>query len=386
MSLAAAAAACAAVAVVSPASAAPLPTAPVVTPSTTATIDVGTPMTMEIHPAADSGPVYGYAWTWQRGAGDPTYATLPSCGSTDAPGGLHFVCGSAMTLRVAPEDTPMSSFRVWAFDAAGDRSPATEVRVSTLAPTASLYPVSHQWTTDQFGTVPPPANCAIGAVTVRCVPDTAGVDTQHPNGAHPLLLPPGVAWDGSGNSDAGGVSGVLTFGSENTLPAGTLSAVVDPRRTFTVGAWLTPTATPSGTAATAVAQERGKTGFELGLTSDDHWQFRVHSGTTTATAVAGTTPGVGFPVFVVGVWDPVNHEIRLSVDGTMAAVSGSNPLGGAAPLGGVTVGGRWSPAGLTERWTGQVGNPVVVQAPLTPFQISLLSSEMFFPGSSSDLG
>ena len=52
-----------------PAAAAPAPagppTAPVVTPSTTGAVDVGTPMTMAIEPGSASDQVYGYAWSWQ---------------------------------------------------------------------------------------------------------------------------------------------------------------------------------------------------------------------------------------------------------------------------------------------------------------------------------
>src|SRR6185312_14835481 len=102
---------------------------------------------------------------------------------------------------------------------------------------------------DQFWTVPPAAECGAGGSTVGCVPDTAGVDAQHPNGARPLLLPPGVTWDGSGV----GVPGVLTFGAGNRLPAAALGAVVDTRQSFTAAAWLTPNAL-SGAPATAIAQ------------------------------------------------------------------------------------------------------------------------------------
>ena len=363
-----------------PAAAAPAPagppTAPVVTPSTTGAVDVGTPMTMAIEPGSASDQVYGYAWTWQSSSSAPTYAELPSCGAGDAPGGIHFVCGSSVTVRVSPEEPPFARFTVWAFDASGDRSAASTVAVNTFDDIASLYPVTHQWTTDQFWTVPPAADCGAGGFTVTCVPDTAGVDAQHANGARPLLLPPGVTWDGSG----GGVPGVLTFGSGNRLPAATLGAVVDTRQSFSAGAWLTPSASPAGAPATAVAQEGpGGTGFELGLTADGDWQFRVH-GSSEAAAVVASGTSHGIPVYVAGVADAINHEVRLYVNGGLASVAGFTPARGQAPDGVATVGGRLVRAGLAERWTGQVGNPVLVQAPLTGRGISSLSSETFFPG------
>jgi hypothetical protein len=363
-----------------PAAAAPVPagppTAPVVTPSTTDSIVVGTPMTMAISPGSAADQVYGYAWTWQPSANVPTYAALPACG-TD--GAIHFVCGSSVTVRVSPEEPPAARFTVWAFDAAGNRSVGSTVTVNTIGAIGALYPVTHQWTTDDFYSVPLAADCGVGRVTVRCVPDTVGVDAGHPNGARPLLLPPGVTWDGSG----GRIPGVLTFGAGNRLPAGTPGPVVDTRQSFTAGAWLTPTAMPTGGPATAVAQRgAGGTGFGLGLDSAGHWQFRVHSAAGDAVAVAVETAGPGSPVYVAGVADAVNHELRLYEDGALAAVAGFAPATGHAPEGVATVGGRLAGTVLTERWTGQVGNPVLAQAPLTGVGIAQLAYESFFPGSS----
>jgi hypothetical protein len=356
------------------------PTAPVVTPSTTDPVAVGTPMTMAIAPGSAADQVVGYAWTWQSSSNAPTYSTLPSCGSGDATGGIHFVCGSSVTVRVSPEEPPFAEFTAWAFDASGNRSVASTVAVSAVHDVVALYPVTHQWTTDQFGTVPAPADCGAGGVPVECVPDTAGVDDPHPNGAQPLLLPAGVTWDGSG----GGVPGVLTFGSADALPARTLGAVVDTRQSFTAGAWLTPTAALAGAPATAIAQAgAGGTGFELGLTADGRWQLRVHgSGEAAAVAASGTSAGV--PVYVAGVADAVNRELRLYVNGGLASIAGFTPAKGQAPDGVATVGGRMVRGGVAERWTGQVGNPVLAQASLAGMDISMLSSESFFWGGGLD--
>jgi Concanavalin A-like lectin/glucanases superfamily len=359
------------------------PTAPVVTPSTTGPVDIGSPMTMTIAPGSATDHVYGYAWTWQPSSNAPTYTSLPSCGAGDATGVIHFVCGSSVTVRVSPEDPPFARFTVWAFDAAGNRSAGTTTSVNVTHDVTALYPVTHQWTTDQFWMVPPPANCGLAALTLDCVPDTAGVDARHPNGASPLLLPPGVTWDGSG----GGVPGVLTFGSGNRLPAGTLGAVVDTRRSFTAGAWLTPTTTPAGAAATALAQEgAGGTGFELGLTADGHWQFRVHGPSALSAAIAPGIAAPGSAVYVAGVADAVNHEVRLYVNGGLAADAGFAPARGHSPDGVAAVGGRLAGSGVADRWTGQIGNPVLAEAALTPTDQGLLSFESFFPGGDGGLG
>jgi hypothetical protein len=350
-----------------------------VTPSTTGPIDVGTPMTMAIAPGNAADQVYGYAWTWQSSSNAPTYASSPACGSVGS-GGTHFVCGSSMTLTVSPEAPPSAQFTVWAFTASGQRSVGTTVVVNTVHDAATLYPVTHQWTTDAYGAVPPAADCGSGGFTVHCVPDTAGVDAQHPNGAHPLLLPPGVTWDGSGD----GVPGVLTFASGNRLPAGTLGSVVDTRRSFAAGAWLTPSGSPAGAPATAVAEEGPSgTGFRLGLTADGHWQFRVH-GSNEAVAVASFVTSPCVAVYVAGVADAVNHELRLYVNGGLAGVAAFTPAPGHSPDGVVTVGGRVGRAGVAEPWVGQVGNPVLVQAALPDVDLSRLSLESFFPNTNPD--
>jgi hypothetical protein len=354
---------------------APPPAAPVVTPSTTDPVDVGTPMTMSIAPGSATDQVYGYAWTWQPSSNAPTYDALPPCG-TD--GAIHFVCGSSVTVRVSPEEPPFARFTVWAFDASGNRSAASTTEVNAFDDVTARYPVTHQWTTDQFWTVPPAADCGPGRLTVDCVPDTAGVDARHPNGARPLLLPPGVTWDGSG----GGVPGVLTFGPGSRLPAGTLGTVVDTRQSFTAGAWLTPSASPAGAPATALAQEGlGGTGFGLGLSADGSWQFRVHGASGDAVASAPGTAFPGFAAYVAGVADAINHEVRLYVNGGLASVAGFTPATGHALDGAATVGGRLVRTGVVaERWTGQVGNPVLAQASLSGRAVSSLSSESFFPG------
>jgi hypothetical protein len=340
-------------------------------------------MTMAIAPGNAADKVYGYAWTWRSPGGAPVYSSLPSCGS--AGGGIHFVCGSSVAVRVAPVQPLFAEFTVWAFTAGGQRSPARTVIVNTVHDIPALYPVTHQWTTDQYSAVPAVSNCGDGGVTVACVADTAGVDTQHPNGARPLVLPPGVTWDGSGGVN-GGVPGVLTLGSANQLPAATLGSVVDTRQSFSVGAWLTPTASPAGAPATAVAEEGpGGTGFELGLTGDGHWQFRVHSASTSAiAALEGSAASAGVPVNVAGVADAVNRELRLYVNGSLATVVGFAPAPGHSPDGAATVGGRVGRTGVEERWIGQIGNPVLAQAALPAVDLSALSFESFFPHSNPD--
>jgi VCBS repeat-containing protein len=231
--------------------------------------------------------------------------------------------------------------------------------------------------------VPAAADCGAGGVPVECVPDAVGVDEQHPNGAHPLVLPPGVTWDGSGSG--GGVPGVLTFGAGTQLPAATLASVVDTRQSFSAGGWLTPAASPAGAPATAIAQTgAGGTGFELGLTADGHWRFAVHTASRSAVVQAGASTAAGIPVYVSGVADGVNRELRLYVNGDLAATAGYTPAKGQPPDGVASVGGRLTRSAVAEPWTGQIGNPVLAPEALTRLDLAQLSNETFFWGSGQD--
>ena len=83
-------------------------------------------------------------------------------------------------------------------------------------------------------------------------------------------------------------------------------------------------------------------------------------------------------------WDAVNHELRLSVNGGTPSTTRYRPL----PVPGwrttVAIGSRISQGVSVDRFTGQIGNPVVVQAALPTSQLQQLQYGIFFPG--SDLG
>jgi hypothetical protein len=97
-------------------------------------------------------------------------------------------------------------------------------------------------------------------------------------------------------------------------------------------------------------------------------------------AVAGPTAAIGQPVYVAGVWDAVNRELRLYVNGSLAANQGYSPPANPTADQGLTLGSAWFNGGVVDRWNGQIGNPVVVQAPLTATQIFQLQTGGFFPG------
>lgn len=575
------------------------PGAPVVTPSATTGLTVGTPMTMSLAPAGANDGVVGYAWTWQPSANAPTYGQMPACGSDTAIGGIHYACGSSVTLTVSPESGPAPSFTVWAFDSGGNRSVATVVTLSAgLANSSALAAVSHQWTTDLGGALPASA-CPSGAGTVACVADNnLGPAADQPNGQYPMPIPAGVAlggpttgtlsfvagalamnqggqtvsltvpagvttadfgvvtvatkelgdppgatlpgwtvrddqgnpsgeyssssyiftrlggqqagdvltvtlpvsvgakmaaaWYDTGGRDvqavgplwdtdakvnaqvswpapsytgtadvllvaasrtqggptistpqgaaidyqliddtgwyAGGIfghaqgvsptdfsatwdagvkshnvnalqlvlaapapvvtsgpAGVLTFnGASSGVMSSSPGVVVDTKKSFTVGAWINPVSTDH--VMTAVS-ERGSTnsGFFLQLTAQGQWRFDVHSTTSDVEGVAVAPGGVtaGQPVYVAGVYDAVNREVRVYVNGSLSAVANYVPDAAPSADGGVTIGSAWYHGALADSFDGQIANPAVVQGALAPVQISDLQNEAFF---FSDLG
>jgi hypothetical protein len=180
----------------------------------------------------------------------------------------------------------------------------------------------------------------------------------------------------------GGPVGTLTFGPASTTPMiSEPGVVVDTTKSFTVGGWLTPTAA-TGLYQTAVS-ERGQTnsGFSLQLDPQMRWTFAMvptnQSGGVRATAAS--TAAIGQSVYVAGVWDAVNHEVRLYLNGSLAATQGYWPPANPTADQGLTVGSGWSNGAVVDRWNGQIANPVVAQAALTSTQIFQLQTGGFFP-------
>jgi hypothetical protein len=159
--------------------------------------------------------------------------------------------------------------------------------------------------------------------------------------------------------------------------------VVDTTKSFTVGAWLTPTAPANGLFQTAVS-ERGQlnSGFFLQLDPQMHWTFAMvpTNAAGGARATSAGTAALGQPVYVSGVWDAVNHELRLYVNGSLAANQGYLPPANPTADKGLTLGSAWYNGAVVDRWNGQIANPVVVEAPLTATQIGQLQTGGFFPG------
>ncbi|MGZ4617126.1 MAG: LamG domain-containing protein [Frankiaceae bacterium] len=368
----------------------PPPPAPVLTPDplkpTTTTVTAGDTMTVKLAQQGANDGVVEFAYTWQAAGAAPVHSALPDCNNDMVDGGIHVACGPSASIVVTPEESPLATLTVWAYNAAETPSDKAQLKWTTEDPDPTLlYDKSHQWITDAGG--PAPANCPSGGSTVTCVADNnlTGSSTG-PAGQYPIPLTPGVTWDASGASTSAPLapSGVLGFGPASTTPMITdPAAVVDTTKSFTVGAWLTPTKSLS-TYETAVS-ERGtyNSGFYLQITSSNQWRFVVgstqNSPTATSAEAEGSTVSYGQPKYVAGVYDLINHEVRLYVGGSLAAVKTYWPDNEPSADAGIALGSAWTQGHVSDNWTGLIGNPVVVPGALTPSQLTQLETASFFP-------
>jgi hypothetical protein len=342
------------------------PSQPLVVPATTDAVPVGSQLSVSLDPRGTGEEIMAYAWTWQTGLSLPASSGPPSCGPDTGDGGIHLVCGSSLDLTVAPPTAGTAQLKVWAFDAAGNASLPEIVDISTTGSgVAALAPLAHRWTTD-VGGPPAPAECP-PASGVSCVPDDRDRDaTTQPNGQYPIPLPTGVTLGGNGAPGSFVAPiGVLNFDATSGVTTTGAGVVVDTTESFTVAGWLTPTVDVSGVETAISTRGSLYSGFRVGITADNHWQFGVYgtASGTGGTAVAGSTVSHGEPVYVAGVWDAVNHEIRLYLNGSGSPAAVTRYLPNSDPTAdqGLTLGSGWTNGAAVERWTGQIGNPIVVQ-------------------------
>ena len=187
-----------------------------------------------------------------------------------------------------------------------------------------------------------------------------------------------VGQDPSGNGLAFTFDGASTStGVATTQPAVTSSS------SFTTGAWLYPTATPTSSAKTytSVAQSGwGGPAFEVNLvtsTTSSTWQFCVATSEgqplNISAACATTAATVNQWTYVSAQWDAVTGQASIflgtnaatpaavtTVKGAVAARStGSFTLGGAAVMNSATQ------VAWTQQWSGQILDPSIFPALLT---------------------
>ncbi|MEV4757044.1 LamG domain-containing protein [Micromonospora sp. NPDC049559] len=190
-------------------------------------------------------------------------------------------------------------------------------------------------------------------------------------GRFPLTLN-GAAW----NPDGAGAS--LTFNGTGSSAA-TDRSVVATDEDFTVTAWVRLPAGTTGT-RTVLAQEGSRgSGFFLQYTgASNRWAFGRHAAdtdtaaTVAATSVATARPGVW--THLAGVYDGINRQLRLYVDGLPVATTAFTTPWNAR---GALVLGRGKRAGAAaDWWSGGIDDVRVYEGTLGTSEISELANEV----------
>jgi Concanavalin A-like lectin/glucanases superfamily len=308
--------------------------------------------------------VYGF------GSPLPT-SNIPACNSSA--GGFTTVCPSAVggpfDITVTPEDD-VSTLSVESVDAAGN-VPSTPARMSFYASgDYAATQAGHSWpiTAAPDGTV----DCSSGSVA-----DSATSSRES------LTLSAGVTC-GSGAPTGGPPHGVLSF--DGTASNATTTAQLNTATSYTVAAWLRPTGMVSTGNYTAMGRDGAtNSAFYLQVGSGLKWRMciRTQTATVATDCVDAGSVVLGQWVFVVGVYDAINHEARLyvSTDGSAAtpAIGYARDQSGLSAAGPLTVGRALSAGARGNYWQGDILNPAIFQGVANSDQIAKLGQSFTAP-------
>lgn len=364
------------------------PTVPTVTKTSTESAVVGMPMTVQFGSATSDGvKVFAYWWAVGTPATPPTPPVmtpitpgqpLPACGS--ASGSVRFACPapgslSSSIIAVAPVDV-QSTLWVASYNDAGRVSlaanglyAASGLAVSATADTADVsLSVGHIWDSQAL------------TVSATAVPDlnttsgSSGPMTRQELG-QPLQLVDGDFF--------GLPTTVLSFTTASTASASERTAI-DTKSSFTVSAWLLPSATSAaGVEHVALSESAlNSAAFTLGTDTSGKTKFcRTSQVDQAQTCVIGPVLSAGGWTMVTGIWDSVNQNLRLVIDATIApsaVTSQPVPSGDSSADGWLCVGGScgMSSGSLTTTvpWDGQVFRPAVFPGVVSAGQLGSLFS------------
>lgn len=336
------------------------PPAPTVTTSaTTMTVGVGVPVTLGT--GSGSG-VVGYEYWLSRfpsttpaaPAPIPNFwsSTTPACGSQSA--GTTIACPNA-TITVAPID---DNSVLWAaaYDAAGNVSKATPLPLqsnggtaATLAGTASF----HSWPMNGLST-PYPA----------VVPDSNTGTATDTTGSKPLTKGTTSTWVSDSIGTTTGVPTLAFAGATSNTATTSGGPSIDTTKSFTVSAWVKPTSV-TGTHTIIAQSGASRSGFILEQVSGVMTmcvQPQVGVSSPDCAAAPSASPA-GSWIMVTGIWDAVNHQVRIILGdvGSEAVAPHVPPSGDVTAGGTVTVGAAQAGGALANPWTGDIENPVLVQ-------------------------
>lgn len=334
-----------------------------------------------VDPLADN--LAGYMYRVMPTASDGTLSSAtgvfpanPHCGTSEQD--YTTVCRSRVdqsfdvVLAALDERTQLS---VLAFDMAGNSTSVSgmnTVQLNSKPDTAAVL-AGHSWTTDvQPGSSP---TCAATAVTDNA-PASPKSLTLSASACRSPAIGPGLP------TDPGVTLSALKLNGTSASVAKTASSVIDTSRSFTIGAWLNPAVNvPAGTAMPALAQDGSNTSAFMLQDGEGYWRFCAAPADTSSWA-GGCVSSVNKAAlntwtFVVGVFDALNHQLRLYVssDGatytpTVQAFEKVTASTGPFYVGRDKVGTNY------RYWNGQVADPFAFQGVISVTTFEYLGQMM----------
>ena len=155
---------------------------------------------------------------------------------------------------------------------------------------------------------------------------------------------------------------------------------VDTLASFTVSAWVQPVAASSSPRYHSIMAQSGavNSGFYLQEIPGGFMRFciRTQAGTPTldcATASSVTPDGTW--VFVTGIWDSANSQVRLVIGAAAqpaAVASHVKPSGDASATGVLTVGSAMSSGATVNQWSGLIAAPTIFPGVADSYQLANL--------------
>jgi len=364
------------------------PAIPTVSQTSTGTATVGQPITVQFGSGVSDG-VAVFAYWWVEGSGTtppvPPALTpivpggaLPGCGTASGP--VRFVCRDAGSLNatnvtIAPIDTTSTLWVASYNDAgrvsvnAGGTYAAAALHVTAAADTTGVSnAVGHIWDSQTI------TSSATSVPDLNTTSGTSGPTVRQALGS-PLDLIDG---------DFEGIPTTLL--NYTTASSGSMTAsgeAIDTKNSFTVSAWLYPSATSSTTVSHVAISEIGTGGaaFSLGTGVNGVATFCRTSQVNQSQACAvGASIQYGDWTLVTGIWDSANQSLRVLVNDGIATPAGVAsqpvPANDTSASSWLCVGGSCAISNgsfvTTSPWDGQVFRPAVFPGVISGNQLNNL--------------
>ncbi|MGN7979442.1 LamG domain-containing protein [Microbacterium sp. 22195] len=298
------------------------------------------------------------------------FASRPTCGAVL--GLVHIACPSATGTVSVPFSPADSASTIWAvsYDKAGNPSvvpgqPSSEagrrgvgVQVTASNSGAVSFAAGHVWRTQSQ---PSPLGASIpDSHASSPVPLTLGRDTIRTLKANPVSPGSSLLKSVLGFADP------ATTGLTGPDFSASSSAVSAFAGSYSVAAWLKPGASGTGTAVSMGAGSASRIAVTAG-----NWEFCAATSTGSSCVSAARPTGDQW-VHVAGVADVVNGQLRLYLDGALAATAPrpdtAQNLGSSV----VDVGVARSAGAVAARWPGQLADVAVFGGVPTSSQLAAL--------------